>query len=112
MSSQTEHNGIIAVDYDRYCNRDIYSEKWRTNAKHSLECPGKILKESRSLPSKESTMYKGICLYLLGYIKENIPLINHRSLELFAYDRLCIRSCNNVTINIKRTNTFKLFIKC
>lgn len=27
MSSQTEHNKVIATDYDRYCNRDIYSEK-------------------------------------------------------------------------------------
>ena len=32
MSSQTENNEIIAIDYDRYYNRDIYSEKWRTNA--------------------------------------------------------------------------------
>ena len=32
MSSQTEHNEVIATDYDRYCNRDIYSEKWKANA--------------------------------------------------------------------------------
>lgn len=29
MSSQTEHNEVIATDYDRYCNRDIYSENGR-----------------------------------------------------------------------------------
>lgn len=60
----------------------LFLGKWRTNAQQSLECSGKVLKESRSLPSNESTVYKGISLYLLVYINENIPLMNYRKFRI------------------------------
>ena len=63
MGSQRQNNEIIIVDYDRYYNRGTSAKmEDKCLTLSGLGCPGKVLKESRSRPSKvlctESAKYR------------------------------------------------------
>lgn len=107
MGSQRQNNEIIIVDYDRYYNRGTSAKmEDKCLTLSGLGCPGKVLKESRSRPSKvlctESAKYRYFLTCTFVH-KEGIPVMIHREFQTVCTWGLCkFFSYNNGLINLQK----------